>query len=292
MSKPTKADYSNFWERTGLDWLPVLWNAKQYFPYAASPSKARIEQIEKQTGEIPEDAIDEVLVQFGKINEEVQRRWTYVEGKASTLLSFIGIGTTFAFGVSQFSFVSKDMILVAPLRIFVVAMYILITTSLFITITLVRKVISVAGASSPKPSDLLGLRGWNRLQIKQQHAANLLVAYEYNTSIVNNKVTYLMGVELWFGNTIFLLLVLLASIGVGLAVPSVQITVNSSVSNSVNPSIQQQTTIVSPTLAITQSLIPTNFVSATMIPAMMTQTLPAPIISPLVVLTNTTVVTP
>lgn len=242
-------------EKTGLDWLLVLFNEQRFLPEVVSPSRERIQQINAQVQEFDEHVIDDVIAHFEKLNDDTDKRWNYVEAKATTLLGFASIGTTFVLGISQFSFGTSDKELIMPLRIIIVGTYILIATSLFITITLSRKVMAVSASSIPKASDMLALRNWNRLKIQQQYAGSLFIAYEYNSEKINRKVSYLLGAEKWFNNTVLLLLGLLVLVGTALVIPSTQI---SGESQNV-PAVE---TDVAPTVLLT--LTQTTPISATL----------------------------
>ena len=62
---------------------------------------------------------------------------------------------------------------------------------------------------SPDPLDVLKLTETNRAFILRERAVSMLLSYENNRALVNDKATYVRGAQDWFRNVVFLLFVLL-----------------------------------------------------------------------------------
>lgn len=193
----------------GLDWIPYAFGlAKLDLGEIRWPSKLS-EVREKFNGMNEDDKLD-YAIEYSEtlFNREENRRET-IETKASTLLGVTGLATTFVTGVVG---IYPDKIFTMPTGILfaITFLYILIVFSLIMTILLAYHTIIVGRYLFTYPSidDLLKLPAATLVEVKRERLSSIYYSYEKNTENINLKASYVIGSQLWFRNSMVLLLLL------------------------------------------------------------------------------------
>lgn len=196
-----------FFEKTALDWVLILFRPNEYFPWSNTFSQSNIEKIKDRLNGADQGSLDEIVNQLKERLADEEKRRGQIESKAQTLQGFTVLAGSFIVGFGQFLIGTTN--LNGPLRILIVVAYICIASSLLMTITLARKAVSTAKFTYPKPSDWLSLRDWNREIIVKQYIVDLYTSIDRNTDTINDKATFLNGAEDWIRNVTWLLSLLI-----------------------------------------------------------------------------------
>lgn len=206
--------FRRLYEGSAIDWLPIIFNAKKYFPRNPRPDNSRKLIIEAQLREIDANHIDIALEQFEKLSNEEEERRKQVEAKAANLIGFTAISSSFIVGFAQFLAGSNPA--PQPFRTIIIILYILIAVSLLITVILAFRAIAISEFQIPWITNISTFK-WNTSTINRKRVENLLFAWEGNKAATNDKATYVKGAEDWFRNTIYLLLVLMVTMAATIA---------------------------------------------------------------------------
>lgn len=203
-------------ERTGLDWILVLVNEERFFPRSAKPNQATEGELAALVDELPDVSVDEALQTVVALGDVAAKRWEGVEAKAGLLIQATTVVSLFTIGFAEVTLNASEDIASSgggtiwwEWRMAAIVLYILIAFSLFMTVILSNKTLSITSVASTRIEDLLGLRDGNRETFYKQRIVSLLLAHRYTMAAIDDKVTYLRGAQEWFNRTLVLALLLL-----------------------------------------------------------------------------------
>jgi hypothetical protein len=181
-------------ERLGLDWF-ILLIGKPAFEDAPLPYPTTFSEIREKLGDLRDkEKLDDAIEYCSSLLKREEDRSDKVESKAFTLIGITGIATGFITGFAGL-LLDRDKITSTSVLIPAAALYILVVISLMWTIYLAVKVVIVGDYRFT-------------YHVKRERAASLFYSFAQNVQVVNRKATYLGGAQLWFRNSIVLLLVL------------------------------------------------------------------------------------
>ncbi len=206
--------FRRLYERSALDWLPIIFNAEKYFPKSRRPDNSRRLTIAAQLRDVAGDNLSIALEQFDKLFNEEDERRKQVETKATNLIGFTAISSSFIVGFAQFLAGSNPV--PQPFRTIIILLYILIAVSLLVTVILAFRAVAISEFQIPLITNI-SIFEWNKDVINRKRAENLLFVWENNKAATNDKATYVKGAEDWFRNTIYLLLVLMVTMAATIA---------------------------------------------------------------------------
>jgi hypothetical protein len=196
-------------EHLGLDWF-VLLVGKPAFEDAPLPYPATLSEIrEKFDGLRDKEKLDDAIEYCTGLLEREEKRSDKVESKAFTLIGITGIATAFITGFAGL-LLDRGKINSAWVLIPAAVSYILVVISLMWTIFLAVKVVTVGDYwfTYPSANDILKLSNASLSYVRRERAASLFYSFAQNYRVVNRKATFLGGAQLWFRNSIVLLLFL------------------------------------------------------------------------------------
>jgi hypothetical protein len=155
------------------------------------------------------EPLDMVVSHTNKLLDDDEKRLSTIESKAFTLFGITGIASGFVMGFAQLLLTNTSFS--DFFRYVIGVLYVLIGASLLITLILARRAILVGKYKfmSLDPLDILKLTETNRTPILRERAVFMLLSYENNLAVINDKGTYVRGAQDWFRNVVFLLFVLL-----------------------------------------------------------------------------------
>jgi len=196
-------------ERLGLDWFVIL-IGRPAFEDAPLPYPTTFSEVRDKLGELQgEEKLNDAIEYCARLLKREEDRSDKVESKAFTLIGITGIATGFIIGFAGLLLDQEKITSVAMLTIAAV-LYILVVVSLMWTIFLAVKVVTVGDYQFTYPSanDIFRLSDTSLQDVKHERAVSLFYSFVHNHQMVNRKATYLGGAQLWFRNSIILLLVL------------------------------------------------------------------------------------
>jgi hypothetical protein len=196
-------------ERLGLDWF-ILLIGKPAFEDAPLPYPTTFSEIREKLGDLRDkEKLDDAIEYCSSLLKREEDRSDKVESKAFTLIGITGIATGFITGFAGL-LLDRDKITSTSVLIPAAALYILVVISLMWTIYLAVKVVIVGDYrfTYPSANDIFDLSNATLNHVKRERAASLFYSFAQNVQVVNRKATYLGGAQLWFRNSIVLLLVL------------------------------------------------------------------------------------
>jgi hypothetical protein len=129
--------------------------------------------------------------------------------------------------------------------------FILVVAALMLTLYLALKVVRISAYTYPSADDIFSLTTSSIQEVKRKRVSSLFYSSAQNTKLVNRKGTYLIGAEIWFKNSITLLMCITLLLGVNTFFKS--------------PGTTQTAVVVQPT--------PTTLVQSTPVPT------PSPIVT-------------
>jgi hypothetical protein len=195
-------------ERLGLDWFVIL-IGKPAFEDAPLPHPVTLREAREGFRDLEGEKLDDALEYCDALLEREDDRSDKIESKAFTLIGITGIATAFITGFAGL-LLDREKLALAPILILAAALYILVVLALMFTIYLAVKVVTVGDYvfTYPSANDILELSKASLQYVKRERAASLFYSFTQNQQVVNRKATYLGGAQLWFRNSVVLLLVL------------------------------------------------------------------------------------
>jgi hypothetical protein len=141
--------------------------------------------------------------------EREEDRSNKIESKAFALIGITGIASGFITGFAGL-LLDRAKITSTCIIIFAAVLYFLVVISLMWTIYLATRVVKVGDYwfTYPSANDILRLSDASLQYVKRERAAALFFSFAQNHRVVNRKATFLSGAQLWFRNSIALLLAL------------------------------------------------------------------------------------
>jgi hypothetical protein len=196
-------------EHLGLDWFALL-IGKSAFEDAPLPYPATLSEVRKKFGDLRDkEKLDDAIEYCGSLLKREEDRSDKIESKAFTLIGITGIATGFITGFAGL-LLDRGKITSTWVLKPAAVLYILVVISLMWTIYLAVKVVIVGDYrfTYPSANDIFDLSNATLNHVKRERAASLFYSFAQNVQVVNRKATYLGGAQLWFRNSIVLLLVL------------------------------------------------------------------------------------
>lgn len=196
-------------EHLGLDWFVLLFG-KPAFEDAPLPFPATLSEIREKFESLRDkEKLDDAIEYCAGLLEREEKRSDKVESKAFRLIGITGIATAF---ITAFAglLLDRGKINSAWVLIPAAVSYTLVATSLIWTIFLAAKVVTVGDYcfTYPGANDILKLSKASLGYVRRERAALLFYSFAQNCRVANRKATFLGGAQLWFRNSIVLLLIL------------------------------------------------------------------------------------
>jgi hypothetical protein len=200
-------------KRLGLHWILIIFDDSKFEKHPR-PEKERFEEITTQLDALDENIVDDVLCRFDQMYRDDDQRRVEIDAKASAIIGFIGIvgGIIAAFTPLLLNNDSSDKLIL----LIIAVLYLMIGLALVFTVVLANRALEVGKEAymSPNPSDLLGLREWNKEFLSKRLAGDILKSYEHNRALINDKASYVRAAQDWFRNTVFCLFLLVLVVAV------------------------------------------------------------------------------
>lgn len=195
-------------ENLGLDWFALLLG-RPVFEDAPLPFPATFSEIREEFSGLRGGKLDDAVEYCGKLLDREEDRSEKIESKAFTLIGITGIATGFITGFAGL-LLDQDKITGTWILILAAMLYILVVVSLMWTIFLAVKVVTVGDYwfTYPAADDIFQLSSVTLTCVKQERAASLFYSFAQNQKVINRKATFLSGAQIWFRNSIVLLLAL------------------------------------------------------------------------------------
>lgn len=211
MSDP-KHIFAKFFEDSGLDWIPLILCGKEP-PDGQLPYPSSMPEIQKQfTSLTDETKLDYALEQCDDLVKREEDRADKIESKAFTLTGASGIAVSLIVGFAGLLLDQAPRR--SPFIVLVAVFFILVVVALMLTLYLALKVVRISAYTYPSPDDIFGLSTTSIKVVKRERVSSLFYSFAQNTKLDNRKGTYLIGAEIWFKNSITLLMCLTLLLGV------------------------------------------------------------------------------
>lgn len=257
---------SKLFESLGLDWFVILFR-KPDFEDAPLPYPDTISDIcDKLDIVSDEEKLDDALEYCTGLLKREENRSDKVESKAFTLIGITGIATGFIIGFAGL-LLDRGKIASMPVLIVAALLYNSVAISLMWTIFLAMKVVTVGAYrfTYPSANDIFMLSDSSLCYVKRERAVSLFYSFVQNVRIVNRKATYLGGAQLWFRNSIILLLVLTLVLALNIVIDA--LTQAPIISAPTSIPVPTRTRQPSPTLTPTPTHIPASTLTMTPLPS-------------------------
>lgn len=196
----------NVMEATGIDLIPYAIGLSK-FTSKPSFEPVKLSDIRKKIHSLDSKKLDEALEYSKELLDEESVRGEKAESKASNLIGVTGISAAFITGIS--SLFPKETSFASPIPIILVLFfYILIVVSLTLTVLLASRAVTVRSYARPDMADVFQMRSKPLKAAKLDRLAAYVYCYGKNCQTHDIKVSYLMGAQLWFRNSIVVFLIL------------------------------------------------------------------------------------
>lgn len=196
-----------FLEQLGVDWFTVIFKSSD-FSDTPSPYPLSIKEISERFGDLSdEQKLDDAVSYCTNLLKREEDRLDKIESKAFTLIGITGIAAGFIVAFAGLLF-DWEKISSMPALVIASTLYVIVAMSLMLTIFLAIKVINIGDyhLTYPSANDIFKLSNANLSYVKRERVISLFYSFAHNVQIVNKKATYLGGAQLWFRNSIILLL--------------------------------------------------------------------------------------
>jgi hypothetical protein len=185
-------------------------------PYAIGLSKFKsnlpfepigLQDVRVQLQDLDAQKLEDALTYSKELLDSESARGEKTESKAYSLIGVTGISAAFVTGIS--SLLPNNYQLNLPfLLVLLLISYLLIVVSLTMTVLLASRVVMVRSYTYPDIADVFGMSSQSLLEAKLDRLATYLYCYAKNCQTHNVKVSYLMGAQLWFRNSVIVFLLL------------------------------------------------------------------------------------
>lgn len=189
---------------TGLDLIPYaigLSTFKSNAPF--EPSKLKDIRDKIQILEV--DVLEDALKYSKELLDDESSRGEKTESKAYNLLGVTGISAAFITGISSL-LPAESPITFNIILVFILTFYLFIVVSLTLTVLLASRVVAVRGYPRPNIADIFKMR--SLIDAKLEQLSTYIYCFSQSCQRNNIKVSYLIGAQLWFRNSILIFLVL------------------------------------------------------------------------------------
>ena len=196
-------------ERLGLDWFVIL-VGKPAFEDAKLPYPETSSDIRDKFGNLDDDdKLNDAVAYCTDLFKREENRSDKVESKAFALIGINGIAIGFITGFAAL-LLDRAKIDSSFILGILTVLYILIVISVIWTIYLAVRVVVVSDYrfTNPSANDIFALSNTSLSRVKRERAVALFYSFVQNNRVVNRKATFLGGAQLWFRNSIVLLLAL------------------------------------------------------------------------------------
>ena len=195
----------NILEVTGIDLIPYAIGLSKF---VSSPpfEPTKLSDIKEKIQNLDAKKIDEALKYSKELLDEESARGEKAESKAYNLIGVTGIATAFITGIS--SLFPKETQPSSLSVILILAFYILIVVSLTLTVLLASRAITVRSYTRPDISDIFQMGSQSLKEVSIDRLATYMYCYAKNCQAHNIKVSYLIGAQLWFRNSVVIFLIL------------------------------------------------------------------------------------
>lgn len=196
-------------EKLGLDWIPILFGIS-LVAEAPLPYPTTLPEVRSKLGDLKDEAkLNDAIDYCASLLKNEESRADKIESKAFTLIGITGIAAGLITGFAGLLLDSVKIPSVFVL-IFATTFYLLVVVSLMLTISLAVKVVIISDYrfTYPSANDIFQLSDASLRYVKHERAASLFYSFAQNVRVINRKATYLAGAQLWFRNSIILLLFL------------------------------------------------------------------------------------
>lgn len=194
-------------ETIGIDLVPY---AIGWSKFTSKPSfePAKINGILENVQNLGSKKLDEALKYSKQLLDEEDTRGEKAENKAYNLIGVTGISAAFITGISKL-IPEKSYLIPPSLSIILLSIcYVLIVIGLTLTVLLASRAVLVRSYTRPDIADIFLMKSMSIKQIKTNQLATYIYCYNKNEQIHNIKLSYLMGAQLWFRNSVVLFLIL------------------------------------------------------------------------------------
>ncbi len=198
-------DIEKILEATGIDLLPYaigLSKFKSYPPF----EPVKLTEIREKVQSLDTKELDDALEYSKELLDEESSRGEKTEGKAYNLIGVTGISAAFITGISSF-LPSEKTTLTFPV-ILLLFFYLFVVLSLTLTVLLASRVVMVRNYTYPDIADIFKMGSLSLVETKKDRLATYMYCYAKNCQTHNIKVSYLIGAQLWFRNSIIAFLAL------------------------------------------------------------------------------------
>jgi len=180
------------------------------FEDAPLPYPTTLKEVREKLGDLTdEEKLDDAIEYCDNLLKREEGRSDKIESKAFTLIGITGIATGFIIGFAGL-LLDRDKITSICVSVPAAALYILVVISLMWTIYLAVKVVTIGDYifTYPSANDIFELSSASLHNVRLERVASLFYSFAQNHRVVNRKATFLGGAQLWFRNSVGLLLVL------------------------------------------------------------------------------------
>jgi len=185
-------------------------------PYAVGLSKfnsnppfepTKLNDIKDKIANLDTKKLDEALKYGKELLDEESARGEKAESKAYNLIGVTGISAGFITGIS--SLFPKETQFTSSISLtLILAFYILIVVSLTLTVLLASKAVMVRSYARPDVSDVFQMGKQSLKEAKLDRLTAYIYCYAKNCQTHNVKVSYVIGAQIWFRNSIVIFLIL------------------------------------------------------------------------------------
>lgn len=196
-------------ELTGLDFVSAICDESR-FPKYPPPTKERYEEVRGKTSKLDAASTKVVIDYFKELQESEESRRREIESKAASIIGFTGIAASVIINAAPLLLGEKFSNFI--INYIVIGLYVLMGMALIISIILAQKAIKVGlnRYMSPDPSDRLNISEKNMEAHNRELAGDIVLSYENNLGVINDKAVYVSGAQIWFRNCIALLFLLMS----------------------------------------------------------------------------------
>jgi hypothetical protein len=194
-------------EQLGIDWLPELFG-KRCFDVEPPPFEVSDEKLDEAIGHLDsEDSICRTVEEVSEAFDQETQRINTIEDKAKWLFSASSLPSAVALaGIGYFS----SLVGLSPAAAIWLAIFLLSLSlvALLFTALLSWKTLHIHDYvfQTPSPKAVLSIGELGVDRFFKEKAKALFSALCWNTTVANVKGTYLGGAQLWFRNSVILIL--------------------------------------------------------------------------------------
>jgi hypothetical protein len=199
-------DVKSLLEATGIDLIPYAVGIRK-FESRPPFEPTRLNDIRNKIQKLDSKKSDEALKYSQELLEEDSERGEKADSKAYNLIGVTGISAAFITGISSLLPTDLQAISSFPLIVLVTA-YLIIVISLTLTVLLASKVVLVRNYTYPDIADVFEMGTKTLKEVKTDRLTTYIYCFAKNNQIHNIKISYLIGAQLWFRNSVIIFLAL------------------------------------------------------------------------------------